>query len=227
MVAGLKIRVYQLVGMPAYTFMTAQGEAFDRDMIFGLTNSDHFQVQLYPGGSESDYAMWVKIGGTELVATEVIPVGDPENTFISVTRNKTEIYRITGHRPDITALHGFWTYDNHWVLESGFIKNHEAPIIGELVEDGVLLNDKNGYQEAFGFQTIHGRPFYFFKKDDVVNAWYDGQEIQLGFEAIPHYGCCNLVDLSPVVRKDWVAFFGIRDGMWYFVQIGTPASFVQ
>ena len=35
------------------------------------------------------------------------------------------------------------------------------------------MNDSRGYEEAFSFQTIHGRPFYFFKRHGKIEASYE------------------------------------------------------
>jgi hypothetical protein len=221
MVAGLAMRVYQVVGPPGDVadgwFTSVQGQSFDYQKILALSDSGHF-----PGNSFS-----VEIGTEQFVASQDIPNGQ-QVAPVMVTRDGQEIFRVSGCFPLVSdTLRGFWTYDGHWVLEVGFLSEGcQWPMLGQIIEDGHVLNDQYGYEEAFGFQTIHGRPFYFFKQADVVNAWYDGQVIPLGYESIPHYGCCSGGFFNPYVWTDMVAFFGFRDGVYYFVQLGTSDSFV-
>ncbi len=149
-----------------------------------------------------------------------------------MTMDDKEIFRIsTGHGSPIQALRGLWTYDRHWMLETAFVteraENNVAQVdaCGQIVQDGQALSDLYGYEESFGFQTIQGRPFYFFKKAGRIDAWYDGEVIPLGFDTIPHYGCCSPAELNPQSFTDRVAFFGTRSNIWYFIQIGTTASY--
>ena len=40
-------------------------------------------------------------------------------------------------------------------------------------------------------------------------------------DAIPHCVCCSAADLNPVRAENMVAFFGLRDGTWYYVEMGV------
>jgi len=150
---------------------------------------------------------------------------------VTLEKNDQEIFRIdTGKGSPINTLQGLWVYDGHWVLETVYIfeevDNNMATTsaVGQLVQDGEELNGKNGYGTSFGFQTIDGIPFYFFERAGKMDAWYDGQEIPLGFDNIPHYGCCSSGALNPQKYQDRVAFFGHKNETWYFVQIGMAGS---
>ena len=141
---------------------------------------------------------------------------------INVTRNGEEIFRTNaGGISPIEPLRGLWTYDNHWVLESNLYLS-DKPYNGQIFVDGESLNEQNGYDESFNFQTINGRPFYFFRQDGKVDAWYDGQEISLGYDDVPHYLCCSDSGLNPKARQDAVLFFGKKGDLWYFIQIVIP-----
>jgi len=224
-VAGLSIVTYEVKGQPALDplyFVTIQGQGFTASSFFN-------QGERFPDRSFFDdmhFSIRAELRGQRLVARE--NYDGPENGYVIVKRGEEEIYRIsTGHGSPIEALLGLWTYDNHWVLEtayitetvSGNVRNYN--VRGQIVEDGVLLNDKYGYEEAFGFQTISGRPFYFFKRNAVVDAWYDRQEIPLGYESIPHYNCCSGAELNPNMWQNMVAFFGTRGKTWYYVKVGV------
>ena len=94
---------------------------------------------------------------------------------------------------------------------------------GQVIEDGQSLNERAGYDETFGFQLLQGEPFYFFKKGGTIGAVYAGQEIQLRYNEVPHYGCCSPAELNPISAENMLAFFAQRDGRWYYVEIGVFA----
>jgi predicted small lipoprotein YifL len=168
--------------------------------------------------------MAATLGEKKLIATENYNQ-DGTQGWVAVSDGQQEIYRIeTGKGSPIPALRGIWIYDDHWVLEANFYTD-DNPFNGHIIQDGILLNDEYGYEAAFGFQTIAGKPFYLFKRNGKIDAWYAGQEIPLGFDEIPHYGCCSSGELNPRQWTTMIAFFGIRGKTWHFVQIGTPDNF--
>ena len=91
---------------------------------------------------------------------------------------------------------------------------------GQVILDGVSLNQRYGYQEIFGFQLLHGKPFYFFRKDGKIGAVYAGQPVVLGYDSLPHYGCCSAGELNPRRSGSMIWFFAEREGAWYYVEIG-------
>jgi hypothetical protein len=147
---------------------------------------------------------------------------------VTVTRNGEKIYKISvGHGSPINGLRGLWVYDNHWAVETANVTERQegntiySDAVGQVTVDGVLLNDQLGYEEAFGFQTIHGKPFYFFRRDGKINASYNGVEIQLGYDEIPHYGCCSAATLNPFMFQNMVTFFARKGETWYYAEIGV------
>jgi hypothetical protein len=115
-------------------------------------------------------------------------------------------------------LQGLWTYDGHWALEILLATPDEWK--GQLYVDGQLLNDLRGYEEAFGSQLLGGKLFYFYQRDGVIGINYDGQESDLGYSQVPHYGCCSASALNPQQAEDMLAFFAERDGSWFYVELG-------
>jgi hypothetical protein len=152
---------------------------------------------------------------------------DSSQSWVIVQRNGTEIYRIsTGPSSPVEPLRGLWSYDTHWVLEVASITEKkignngiEIDTKGELIEDGRSLNSQYGYDEAFNFQTLGERPFYFFQKNGKIDAWYDGQVVSLGYDHISHYGCCIAAQRNPRMFTNMIVFFGSRGQTDYFVQI--------
>jgi hypothetical protein len=141
-------------------------------------------------------------------------------SWVIVSLNEEEIYRIeTGRGGAFDPLVGLWVYDQHWVLEAAPI-TPDGPV-GMIIRDGVLLNELNGYEEMFGFQLMAGRPFFFFKQDGKIGFSFNGEIVEAGYEEIPHYKCCGIAPINPVVAQKMVSFFAERDGVWYYVEAGN------
>jgi hypothetical protein len=136
-----------------------------------------------------------------------------------VNRNEEKIYRIeTGRGGAFDPLVGLWVYDQHWVLEAAPI-TPDGPV-GMIIRDGVLLNELYGYEEMFGFQLMAGHPFFFFKQDGKIGFSFNGEIVEAGYAEIPHYKCCGIAPINPVVAKKMVSFFAEREGVWYYVEVG-------
>jgi hypothetical protein len=158
----------------------------------------------------------------------VVSSGVFEKVTVEVSRDGRAIYSIpAGDGSPINTLQGLWYFSDHWVLEIAHVDQHisgneiSLDSFGQVVEDGVILNDRYGYQEAFGYQLMNGKPFYFFKQDGRIGISYDSQEIPLGYDTIPHYGCCSAAAANPRHAHKMVAFFAQRSRKWYYVEIGV------
>jgi putative hemolysin len=163
----------------------------------------------------------VTLNGDTLISSDGIQPCEFEGC-INVTRNGDEIFRTdAGGISPIEPLRGLWAYDNHWVLETNLFLS-DKPDNGQIFVDGESLNTQNGYEESFNFQTINGRPFYFFRRNGKVDAWFDEKEISLGYDDVPHYLCCGDSGLNPTARQGAVLFFGTKDDQWFFVRIAAP-----
>ena len=163
------------------------------------------------------FSLRATLGQDVLVATENYSPGGSTG-WVTLQRNDVEIYRIdTGMASPVTALRGLWTYDGHWVLETAAVSSDATR--GRLTRDGVVLNDALGYSDAFNFQLMDGRPFYFFTRRGRIGYSFDGHDSMPAFDEIPHYGCCSAAELNPRQARDMVAFFASRGDMWYDVEI--------
>lgn len=118
----------------------------------------------------------------------------------------------------VLPLQGLWAYDGHWALE--ILLADQDTWAGQVFIDGALVNERQDYDEAFGLQLLAGRPFYFFNRDGQLGYAYDGQETLLDYDEIPHYRCCGESSLNPLQAEQMVAFFGVQDGNWYYVELG-------
>ena len=173
------------------------------------------------------------LGSDQLTAITDETITDTGSKIaVRVTRNGTAIYRIQlGDSSPYGSLRGLWAYDNHWVLEvihatekEIFPNTMDYDVFGQVIQDGISLNKLHGYQETFGFQLMHGKPFYFFKKQGWFGVSYDHREIPLGYAQVPHYGCCSASALNPRSAENMVAFFarrGLVRPVWHYVEIGV------
>jgi hypothetical protein len=166
---------------------------------------------------DGHFSLRAMLGQDVLVATENYSPGGSTG-WVTLQRNDVEIYRIdTGMASPVTALRGLWTYDGHWVLETAYISSET--IMGRITRDGLVLNDEMGYSDAFGFQLLDRRPFYFFARHSRIGYSYAGRESMPAFDDIPHYGCCSAAELNPRQALELVAFFARRGDSWYYVEI--------
>jgi hypothetical protein len=111
-------------------------------------------------------------------------------------------------------LRSFTTWDDHWVLE---VDDH-------LIMDGQDLGQALGYDAAFGFRRLGGQSFYFFEQDGLVGISYRGRVLPDLYEQVFHNRCCEAAIHNVEAGPDAVWYHALRDGVWYWVEAGTPAS---
>lgn len=174
-------------------------------------------------GLES-YEAW--LNNKRIVATEIFPKPDSGcSRTIVLSQDGTEIFRlvIENSVPTYPSFLGLWTYGNEWFIETTQSnQTGEYPYaIGDIIRAGQSLNMAYGYDESFGFQLLAGKPFYFYKKDGKFRASYDGQEIRIEYDEIPHYLCCSAGGINPLKSENMVSFFGKRSNKWYYVEMGA------
>jgi hypothetical protein len=146
-----------------------------------------------------------------------------------VTRNGIVFFSEPIKPPGTTSPFRVLTvYDDHWVLEIA----QERPILpnsflggssftSDIFVDGQSLNAHQGYEESYGFQTMHGRPFYFYFRDGLTGISYDGQEIPLDYEGVNHYGCCSAGALNPHMAQNMIGFFSWQGENNFYTEIGV------
>ncbi len=145
--------------------------------------------------------------------------GQPSQT-VRVMRAGELLLQVDAGMPSpVLPLQGLWAYDGHWALE--ILLADQSNWMGEVFIDGELVNKQKGYDEAFGFQLLSGKPFFFFHRNGYIGYSYDGQETELTYTDIPHYRCCGESSLNPVQAQSMVAFFAERDQAWFYVELGT------
>jgi hypothetical protein len=168
-------------------------------------------------GNPALKASW---GGSELTALVFTDAAKTPEQIVKVSTPKETIFTTSAGMPSpIMPLQGLWTYGRHWALEIFYA----TPDVwtGQIFIDGALLNQERDYDEAFGFQLLYGKPFYFFQRNGLIGVSYDGQEANLDYTSILHYLCCAESVLNPIPAENMVAFFAQRGADWYYVELGA------
>jgi hypothetical protein len=232
--SGLTIDEYALVSAPTVEPLTYTAYRW-------TAGEMHIKHNPYRWDAFPDISSWGDAGlylstmyqGQNLVAREyytntattLAAIGD-----VCVFLGDNLIHKIPiGNGSPVEAIQGLWTYDQNWVVETAYVISTYNPetneetfkVTGQVVINGEMLNDLDRLDETFGFQTMHGRPFYFYKQNGKINISYDDQAVIVGYDAIPHYGCCTGAVLNPRPAKDMVSFFAQKNGTWYYVEVGV------
>lgn len=164
-------------------------------------------------------ALSVPWGRDELVAV-LLTDADSFQQTIQLSNHDDVIFTTSAGMPSpVMPLQGLWTYGRHWALE--ILYTTPKVWAGQIFIDGDLINQDKNYEEAFGFQLLSGKPFFFYQRDGKIGISYDGQEADLGYTSIPHYLCCAESVLNPIPAKNMVALFAQRGEDWYYVELGT------
>lgn len=157
--------------------------------------------------------------GQSLTGVLGISAADPIRQTVNLMQGEETLFSVEAGLPSpALPLQGLWSYEGHWVLEVLYAEGEAWE--GRLYQDGLLLNESLEYQEAFGFQLLAGKPFYFFQDESGLGYSYDGEETGLPYDEIPHYGCCSASLLNPVQAENMVAFYAYTGDDWYYVELG-------
>jgi hypothetical protein len=216
-VVRLTVEEHPLQSAPTLDPLRFDPKDGSMDAILSLHSAERSQT--FPDNSaflDGRFTLSADLRGARLMASENYGPGGTIG-WVTLARGTQEIYRIdTGMGSPVNSLRGLWTYDDHWVLETALIAAES--ITGRLTRDGALLNTELGYKEAFGFQLIDGRPFYFFSRDHEIGYSFDRREVSPAYDEIPHYRCCSESVLNPRPSPGMVAFFARRADTWYYVE---------
>ncbi len=226
---GVSVEEHELENTPQVdplTFVPVQGSQEDI-----LKEHEQERLKRFPDNLTMDQgrsAMWAAWKSGRLIARETWNQANDRIDVDVVFGEQTLYFAELGAPNPIQYIQGLWTYNGHWVLETvGTSRQGESQDglegagSGQIIRDEGSLNEKYGYEEAFGFQLIRGKPFYFFREEGRIGFVYDGQEFMPGYSQIPHYGCCSAAEMNPIHAENMVAFFAQRDGRWYYVEIGV------
>ena len=157
--------------------------------------------------------------GPSLEAVLVVSPDNPLRQIVELLEGDEIILSVDGGLPSpVLPLQSLWSYEDHWALE--ILYAEEEIWQGRIYLNGELLNESQDYQEAFGFQLLGGKPFYFFQREDALGYSYDGIEMELPYDSIPHYNCCSASTINPLPAENMVAFYALTGDDWYYVELG-------
>jgi hypothetical protein len=174
------------------------------------------------GQTPVDFYPFLESQGTGPSLTGVLGTdpNDPIRQTIDLLQGEELLFSVDAGLPSpALPLQGLWTYDDHWVMEVLYAE--EEIWQGRIYQDGQLLNESLDYQEAFGFQLLAGKPFYFFQRENSLGYSYAGEEVELPYDSIPHYLCCSASQLNPIQAENMVAFYAMLGDQWFYVELGN------
>jgi WD40 repeat protein len=136
--------------------------------------------------------------------------GEPGVGTVQLWRGGQEFYRLQVQETGVMLpVMGFWTYGEHWALETA----------GSVGIDGMSANKQYGYDESFAFQLLDGRPLFFFRRGESLGIHFDGQEVALPWEEIPHYNCCSAGLLNPMRVGNVLLILARQGEQWFYAEI--------
>ena len=157
--------------------------------------------------------------GRSLTAVLRTSEENPPRQVVDVRDDDQVIFTTDAGLPSpALPVQGLWSYEDHWALE--ILLADQEIWKGKLYLDGELLNQSRNYQEAFGFQLLNGKPFYFYQKGNQLGFSYTGQETDLPYDQIEHYNCCSASTLNPIQAEELAAFFARKGEDWFYVELG-------
>jgi hypothetical protein len=155
--------------------------------------------------------------------TDINNVNDYSTAVVQIVQEGNVIFEIPiGELGPLPPVWGFWSHDGHWFLEiAKYIPGSEYPYTkGDVIQDGVSMAERLGYDEIFAFQLLDGKPFFFFSMDGHIGVSYDFQELPIRYDKVSHHGCCSAGAFNPWQAEQMVSFFGMRENVWNYVEIG-------
>jgi hypothetical protein len=217
---GLQLEEHALAAAPAPDSLSFQPLQGTQEEILARHAADRAATYSNEVVSVDGNPAMRSLGETgDLIAQLVPSPEDPLRQTVKVYRGDEEILVVDAGMPSpALPMQGLWTYGGHWALEALYADADTWA--GQVYLDGKLVNTLEGYDEAFGFQLLGGKPFFFYERDGRVGFSYDGQEADLGYGEVIHYRCCAESVLNPTQAENMVAFFARRDSTWYYVELG-------
>jgi hypothetical protein len=217
---NLQLEEYPLAAAPEPIPLTFQPEGTTQDAVLARHAQLREKVYQKPVTTIEGFPAMTSLGeGEKLTAVMRVAVEDPLRQIVDLMRGDELIFSTDAGLPSpALPQQGLWTYGNHWVLE--ILLAEDEIWMGEIFQDGELINDLKGYEEAFGFQLLSGEPFFFYQRDGQLGFSYAGQETNLPYDHIPHYYCCAEDTLNPVQAEQMVAFFAQQGEQWFYVELG-------
>ena len=138
----------------------------------------------------------IVIENSTIVSTQKI---DDKKWLVTVTVSDNIIFET--QVPDLSGYVGLmeiWGYSGHWALVIAQSQPYEDGYKLDIIFDGISISEANGYQEAFGFQLLDDKPFYFYQTKEGFGVSFDGIDSQLDYDEIPWHNRWVGFDYNPI-----------------------------
>lgn len=204
-----------------------QGEVLyrgDAPLLTGVRLPDRMP---FPGvtltGDEKDFGLALERGTDEtfLVTRDRVlrAVPSPEMDRLQVVENRRVIFGASIAPGSAGVVRGFWNWDGSWVLE--LVDRADSGPVGSVFVNGEPLRDRLNAEEVFGWWLLDGKPFFFFRRDGLVQISYAGEILEPAFERVFPYDCCGETAFAIQGDQNMVWFYAQKDGRWYIVEAGV------
>jgi hypothetical protein len=132
-----------------------------------------------------------------------------------VIKNDEIVYThaITYMGPSHCPLISFQRWNDQWVME----------VDGDVIINGEPLHQKYGYETAFHWQLLNGKPLFIFEKDGRFGISFNGQALPVEFDEIVYTMCGERLlppTLGPWGNSRIVGFYGRKEGFWHYFELG-------
>lgn len=130
---------------------------------------------------------------------------------VVVTSGTEELLSVSIIPGPAPAIKTFLPWKNGWVLE----------VNGEVYYNEKKQNEIWKYPEMFDWSIINGKPFFFFQDaEGKIGLNYNGKDLGVRYESVPHYQCCEPSMFNPSYNGKIVWFYALKDNTWYYVEAG-------
>ena len=139
----------------------------------------------------------------------------------SVSKKDSVIFRF-GMSNVAKDPYRFRVFDEGWVLEVTDYRRPDSTGWSRVIDNVVVLNGEElnllrNYDGCWGYRHVDNKPFYFFRRGDILGWSFDGVETVSNYEIIEHDRCCKDLFLNPQFFHNALTFYASRGGVWYQV----------
>ncbi len=202
----------------SHLYPVAVSEAGDFRLLFDAWSNPGTLIMTPDTIGQVDMAGFIQIAPV-YVGNDLVEVwADWEHGQFQVRRAGEVVYTVVPDGPFVEPpVKSLWSWNGQWLIESE----------GRVILDGTDLTAQMGLDEMFGWRILHGEPFYFFapaasSPGGRIAMSYAGQEVvPYVYDEVVHYQCCEPSMFNLSGNETMVWFYGLRDGMWYYVEAGV------
>lgn len=153
-----------------------------------------------------DEFLWVREGNL---------AGDDRNIHVIKSSREPLGAFMFGGNAFRSTVNAFAAWDGHWFLK----------VEDFLVQDGKIINSKDGFQQVLYWSIYHNKPIYLFRKGQRVGLFYDGKVLPLEYQDVTRYRSGEAARSNLFfVSENKVHFYAQRNGTSYYVAITLPGE---